>query len=120
MATNLSIPTATLGAVTAPVAAQIRYNTTIGLMEMFNGTHWLPISSVYGNPRTWRDWWKQFTDRGMVDQIVGDDVMQKHIYRMMQERFPGNYQVVADPISKEWHMVFDTAEDETWFNLQHI
>jgi hypothetical protein len=92
---------------------QIRYNTAAADMEVWTGTNWHSVSKPI--PVTWPDWFDYY----VCDASDNLDRYQRQqqIHRMMQERFPGQYQV--DCHNGVWTMIHDTPADETWFHLQY-
>ena len=90
----------------------MRVNTTTNNIEVYEGTRWV-IAHSQTVPKTWEDWLKRYaTDMGETLTVRRD-----YIYKSMQARFPGNYDVVH--VAGDWRLVFATAADETWFHLQH-
>ena len=92
---------------------QIRYNTVAADMEIWTGTNWHSVSKPI--PVTWPDWFDYYV-RDTDDNLDLYDRRQQ-IHRMMQERFPGQYQV--DCHNGVWVMIHHTPADETWFNLKY-
>jgi hypothetical protein len=95
-----------------PAIGSMRVNTTTNNIEVYEGTCWV-IRAPGANPETWEDWLKRYaTDMGETLTVRRD-----YIYKSMQARFPGNYDVVQ--VAGDWQLVFATPQDETWFHLQH-
>jgi hypothetical protein len=94
-----------------PAIGSMRVNTTTNNIEVYEGTRWI-IASL-GIPETWQEWLKRYaTDMGETLTVRGD-----YIYKSMQARFPGNYDVVHE--DGDWQLVFATPQDKTWFHLQY-
>jgi hypothetical protein len=90
----------------------MRVNTTTNNIEVYEGTCWI-IAPGLAIPETWQEWLERYaTDMGEVLTVRRD-----YIYKSMQARFPGNYDVVHE--DGDWQLVFATPADETWFHLQH-
>ena len=94
-----------------PAVGTMRVNTTTNNIEVYEGTRWIIAHGA--NPETWQDWLKRYaTDMGETLTVRRD-----YIYKSMQARFPGNYDVVQ--VAGDWQLVFATPADETWFHLQY-
>ena len=100
-------------AATTPATGSLRFNTTSNLLEVYTGTVW--IAAAASSPRTWQDWFDYYI--GARGTIPDRYTKQVYIQQEMQGRFPGNYRV--DLAGDDWVMVFDSPEDETWFNLKY-
>lgn len=92
---------------------QIRYNTMRHDMEIWTGTNWHSVSESL--PVTWPDWFDYYINWTSDNLDLYD--RRQQIHRMMQERFPGQYQV--DCHNGVWTMIHDTPADETWFKLKY-
>lgn len=100
------------GRIVEPAIGSMRVNTTTNNIEVYEGTRWV-IAHGLAVPETWEDWLKRYaTDMGETLTVRRD-----YIYKSMQARFPGNYDVVQ--VAGHWQLVFATPADETWFHLQH-
>ncbi len=96
----------------------IRFNTTLGAIEVWDGTQWMSVTAK-SNPQTWRGWFDYYvcasnaTSNAIADRYAQRDYIQQE----MQGRFPGRYCV--DLAGDTWTLVFDSPEDETWFHLKY-
>jgi hypothetical protein len=100
------------GRIVEPAIGSMRVNTTTNNIEVYEGTRWI-IAHSQTVPRTWQEWLERYaTDMGEALTVRGD-----YIYKSMQARFPGNYDVVHE--DGDWQLVFATAADKTWFHLQY-
>ena len=101
-----------LGGISSAVGA-IRFNTTSGGVETWDGTHWLTMASK--NPETWQEWFDYYVDCAV--KFKPDSVKRGFVHEEMQARFPGNYHV--DVVQGAWQLVFATPADETWWHLKY-
>lgn len=93
----------------------IQFNTTSGVMEMWNGSQWIAVTTN-PDPKTWQEWFDYYINAS--GNIPDQYTRQVYIQQKMQERFPGRYQV--DLAGHEWVMVFfDNPADETWWRLKY-
>ena len=101
-----------------PAVGTMRVNTTTNNIEVYEGTRWV-IAHGLAVPETWQDWLKRYATLAIFAADMGETltVRRDYIYKSMQARFPGNYDVVQ--VASNWQLVFATAADETWFHLQH-
>jgi hypothetical protein len=100
------------GRIVEPAIGSLRVNTTTNNIEVYEGTRWVTAHGL-AVPETWEDWLKRYaTDMGETLTVRGD-----YIYKSMQARFPGNYDVIHE--DGDWQLVFTTPADKTWFHLQH-
>lgn len=123
MATSLNIPVGLFGGIggqgPTPARGQVRYNTSQHRVETWSGAQWIPIAQAHEYPETWQEWWDYYCKQDPTSVFFKTEGDRKSIERNMQERYPGNYQVGIDIVNDKWIMMFDTPEDETWFNLQY-
>lgn len=92
----------------------IRFNTTLGAIETWNGLKWIAVTTN-SDPETWVEWFDYYISA--AGNIPDWYTRQVHIQQEMQARFPGRYRI--DLAGQAWTMVFDTPADETWFHLQY-
>lgn len=65
--------------------------------------------------------WEYLNDLALSDRRIDDD--EAWMTERLQNKWPGNYHV-QKILSKadgwyDYHIVFDTPADETWFRLQY-
>jgi len=110
---HLTIPVGTGTSITTPAVGSLRMNTNINMFEAYDGTNWIPITMPNPDPQTWREWLEKFAND------LGEALRNRRDYinANMQERFPGNYEVVQ--VAGRWDLVFDTPADETWWHLKY-
>jgi len=100
------------GRIVEPAIGSLRVNTTTNNIEVYEGTRWI-IAQGLAVPETWQEWLERYaTDMGEALTVRKD-----YVYKSMQARFPGNYDVVHE--DGDWCLVFATPADETWFHLQY-
>jgi hypothetical protein len=100
------------GRIVEPAIGSMRVNTTTNNIEVYEGTRWVTAHGL-AVPETWQEWLERYaTDMGEPLTVRGD-----YIYKSMQARYPGNYDVIHE--DGDWQLVFATPADETWFRLQY-
>jgi hypothetical protein len=73
----------------------------------------------YTPPVTRQEHWDDWCRAAPNNPGISTEPRRNLIEQDMQERFPGNYRVVADIDNDKWHMVFASPEDEMWFRLKY-
>jgi hypothetical protein len=90
----------------------LRWNQTIGGMELFTKNHWQKIDP----PKSWQEWFEHYQRCADHQDIIPT---KEYLTQEMLARYPGNYTVEWSDDSEEWSLVFNSGQDETWFMLKY-